>query len=91
LTVFGVRRLVESGSGCLLVTFRFAANGYGPKDDLYSGALRIGIHAQAFADGGSASFVTYAAPVPEPETYAMVLLGLGVVGFVARRRKGAKT
>lgn len=28
-----------------------------------------------------------AVPVPEPETYAMLLAGLGVVGFVARRRK----
>lgn len=28
-------------------------------------------------------------PVPEPETYAMMLAGLGLVGWVARRRKGA--
>jgi PEP-CTERM motif len=28
----------------------------------------------------------FAAPVPEPETYAMLLLGLGVVGFVSRRQ-----
>ncbi len=27
------------------------------------------------------------APIPEPETYAMLLAGLGVLGFVARRRK----
>lgn len=27
-----------------------------------------------------------AAPVPEPETYAMLLAGLGLVGFAARRR-----
>jgi hypothetical protein len=27
------------------------------------------------------------APVPEPETYAMMLMGLGLMGFVARRRK----
>ena len=26
-------------------------------------------------------------PVPEPETYAMMLVGLGLVGFSARRRK----
>ena len=34
--------------------------------------------------------VTYtytAAPVPEPETYAMLLAGLGLVGFAARKRK----
>jgi len=28
-----------------------------------------------------------AAPVPEPETYAMLLAGLGLVGFAARRRE----
>lgn len=27
--------------------------------------------------------------VPEPETYAMLLAGLGLVGFIARRRKAA--
>ena len=25
-------------------------------------------------------------PVPEPETYAMLLAGLGLLGFVARRK-----
>jgi hypothetical protein len=29
------------------------------------------------------------APVPEPETYGMMLAGLGVLGFLARRRKQA--
>jgi PEP-CTERM motif len=28
-----------------------------------------------------------ATPVPEPETYAMMLAGLGVIGFIARRRR----
>jgi hypothetical protein len=37
---------------------------------------------------GLASFTTAtaSAPVPEPETYAMLLAGLGVVGIAARRR-----
>lgn len=30
------------------------------------------------------------APVPEPETYGMMLAGLGVLGFMARRRSKAK-
>jgi hypothetical protein len=34
--------------------------------------------------------VVLAAPVPEPETYAMMLAGLGMLGFFARRRKAAK-
>lgn len=47
-----------------------------------------------FSSGGyGGSLVTLksevAAPVPEPEAIAMMALGLGFVGFVARRRKNA--
>jgi PEP-CTERM motif len=33
------------------------------------------------------AFTMIAAAVPEPETYALMLAGLGAVGFLARRRK----
>ncbi|HNZ57317.1 MAG TPA: PEP-CTERM sorting domain-containing protein [Methylophilaceae bacterium] len=33
----------------------------------------------------------FATPVPEPETYAMLLSGLGLIGFTARRRKANQT
>ncbi len=37
--------------------------------------------------GGKYSADIALAPVPEPETYAMMLAGLGLLGFTARRRK----
>jgi len=47
--------------------------------DVLTSNLQIEIRELAF--NGSATV-----PVPEPETYALILAGLGLVGFVARRR-----
>lgn len=44
----------------------------GQGDELYAWAVRSG---------------DVAAPIPEPETYAMMLAGLGLLGVAARRRK----
>lgn len=57
-----------------------------------TGDLRIGLHVQSFSNGGSESFVNspdgVASPVPEAQTTAMMLAGLGLVGLMtARRRK----
>ena len=36
------------------------------------------------------AFEVATAPIPEPETYALMLAGLGAVGFMARRRRAAQ-
>jgi len=39
------------------------------------------------ANGTSHAWYVPTSPVPEPETYGMLLAGLGMLGFAARRRK----
>ena len=48
----------------------------------------------ARADGsnqdGSPEPVVFAAPVPEPSTYALMCLGLGLIGVTLQRRRNAR-
>ena len=43
----------------------------------------------ALDNPANASWSLVAAPVPEPETHAMLLAGLGLIGVAARRRRAA--
>lgn len=44
---------------------------------------------RAWVDGDSVLHIAAVTAVPEPESYAMLLAGLGMIGFMARRRKSA--
>jgi hypothetical protein len=50
--------------------------------NLASGELRIGIHVQGYASGGSESFVN----VPEPSTVTLISTCLGIVTLLRKRR-----
>jgi hypothetical protein len=53
-------------------------------DALADGSLRIGMHVQAFASGGSESVLN--TPVPEAHTLALLALGLTGLGVLGRPR-----
>lgn len=57
--------------------------------DLLPGQYHLDISGTFGANLGQYSVSLQALPVPEPETYAMLLAGLGLVGFSARKRKFA--
>jgi hypothetical protein len=75
----------------IIETYTLAIN---TAEDSYNEGLFLGI-TRDVADIRSISFkgngvvldnLAVAAPVPEPETYAMLLAGLGLIGMAARRR-----
>ena len=55
--------------------------------NLELGRLALGIRANGPGHGTLSVDLAVVSSVPEPETYAMLLAGLGLVGFIARRRK----
>lgn len=49
-----------------------------------AGQAYVNIHNSTFAGGEIRGFL---APIPEPETYALMIVGLAAVGMAARRRR----
>ncbi len=62
---------VEVTASPIVLTLKGVANGTG-----IPGQIKPGTY----------SIAAVAAPIPEPETYAMMLAGLGAIGFMAARR-----
>jgi hypothetical protein len=63
--------LLPTFHGRLALDFVVTGDPTGPQSDVFFDYLSV----------------TTTAAVPEPETYAMLLAGLGLLGFAARRRK----
>ena len=84
------RSLCYSGERVALsdnMVFQFSFSGGAP--DLDAPHLKVNFFGEGERKVGSLLSQTIA-PVPEPQTYAMMLGGLGLVGWMARRkRKGA--
>lgn len=69
-------RTFSYGSGATAGTFTFQVN-----DVSVTAGDRVAITGQ---------ILTPVAPVPEPETYALMMAGLAALGFVGRRRKSSR-
>ena len=55
-------------------------------DSFDADTLAAGVHVRSLVNGSASLVTTVTSPVPEPSTYGLLLAGLGVVGFVSRRR-----
>jgi hypothetical protein len=58
-----------------------------PSDTTKATAYQLNSGASSLAALDTGLRAMAVSPVPEPETYAMLLAGLGLVGFIARHRK----
>jgi hypothetical protein len=74
--------MVVLGSNVHVIAPLSGALWLGMNDDAYSGNLSDN-------SGAIQVNVRVTSPVPEPETYALMLAGLAVVGAAVKRRKSA--
>lgn len=87
----GITNVTLDGNAFTYTPFNAAIPATGGHWELSTGVLNSGAHQiQVFGTGNYSGYVDLIqAPtaVPEPETYAMMIAGLGALGFVSRRRR----
>lgn len=81
---------VNQGAGNSGFSFGLTASEAAQLQAVFDPGLQIGLRARAtMAEGGFDTFFVAPPPIPEPETYALMLAGLGLLGFASRRKKKA--
>jgi hypothetical protein len=79
-----------AGAGALANAF-FNTNTFNGADVLFNTSYTIYSNGSPLCPSGAPCVVgsadLHAAPIPEPETYALVAAGLGMIAFMARRRR----
>jgi len=97
-SVYGTRTVSAADNGTTLVT-TLNSTAISALNAAIGGSFAIGGHLTSidmtgptqesvfFNGNGQPVSLAFTLAVPEPETYAMLLAGLGLLGFAARRRK----
>ena len=87
--ILGLTVKLQDSSFAVIGTDSNPADGF-TFSGLSAGKYALNVLGYATGKSGgfySGGFIAETAPVPEPETYALLLAGLGMVGFMASRRK----
>jgi hypothetical protein len=62
----------------------YTQENFGGNTETLTGASLTSSFVASATGAGTELFL---APIPEPETYALILAGIGALGFIARRRR----
>ena len=75
------------GALALTDNMSFTIDFVGTNIDFTAPHLKVQFFEVAGQDKATGDLLSQQIPIPEPETYALMLAGLGVIGFLARRRR----